>query len=197
VVYDCDKVYERETSSILCGICGVAITAAIVGSLVVASHSRGATDTRLSTTVPTGRIASLTSATSTYSNTTYGFALDYPSDLAVDEYDEGDGARTIVFRKGQQDVGFQIFVTPLSGPPISKRDIQASDPKAQVPTIVAATVGTSVPAFTFLSTAPGMGPSRELWFSHGGYAFQVTTYPDRAVWVAVIFRTWRAITATE
>ena len=116
-------------------------------------------------TDPTGQILPFSDATTTYQNSTYGFSLLFPAELAVDEYDEGDGDRTLVLRKGATDVGFQIFITSYDGT-LSLSDLQRVAP---------ATVGTSTRAHAFESTAPGVGPSRELWFVHKGHLFQVTT----------------------
>ena len=96
-------------------------------------------------------------------------------------------------RKGQEEVGFQIFITPLSGRPLSKEVIELSHPRADTGSITATTVGSSTPAFALAGRGPLLGPSREIWFAHNGYVFEVVTYPDRAAWLADIMRSWRPL----
>ena len=166
------------------------IVTGIGGTLLFAPSSQSA-DTRIAKTDPTGEVTHLDAATSLYRNSTYDFSLTYPSELAVDEYDEGAGDRTIVFRKGMEEVGFQIFITALSGAPLSKEVIELSHPYVEAGSIIATTVGSSTPAFALAGSGPLLGPSREIWFTHNGYVFEVVTYPDRAAWLAEIFATIR------
>jgi hypothetical protein len=183
---------NQKIAGIIAAMFAVGIATGLLGSILFASNGRPEV-ARISSTDPTGTVSNVTDATSTYQNSLYGFAVDFPSNLMVDEYDEGAGDRTIVFRKGSDYIGFQMFITQLTGPPLSVSDLQSSDPKMDLRTLTQATVGTSTPAFAFASDAPGVGPSRELWFSYGSYVFQVTTYPDQAAWLADIMRSWQPL----
>ena len=107
------------------------------------------------------------------------------------EYDEGDGDRTVVFRKGYEEVGFQIFITPLSGAPLSTEVIELSHPYVETGSITATTVGSSTPAFALAGKGPRLGPSREIWFAHNGHVFQVVTYPDQGASLTDILKTWQ------
>ena len=51
------------------------------------------------------------------------------------------------------------------------------------------TIGTGTPALPFASEEESFGLTRELWFTHGGYLFEVTTYPDLGPWLAQIINT--------
>ena len=35
-----------------------------------------------------------------------------------------------------------------------------------------------------------MGDTREVWFVHGGYLFEVNTYKDLDSWLSQIMQTW-------
>jgi hypothetical protein len=181
-----------KTAGIIAAVFAAGVAMGMAGSLFFAPPSQSA-DTRISTTVPTGEVTHLDADTSVYRNSTYDFSLTYPSELAVSEYDEGAGDRTIVFRKGMEEVGFQIFITPLSGAPLSKEVIELSHPYVEAGSITATTVGSSTPAFALAGRGPLLGPSREIWFAHNGYVFEVVTYPDRAAWLANIMRNWQPL----
>src|SRR6266516_1994732 len=54
----------------------------------------------------------LPSDTREYRNAHYGFALSYPKDLVLKDYDDVKGVRTITFEDHDTAYGFQIFVKP-------------------------------------------------------------------------------------
>src|SRR3989344_8933250 len=54
-------------------------------------------------------------ASAAYHSTHYGFSLQYPSDLAIATFDEGNGASTITFQNIEKVQGFQIYIAPQSG----------------------------------------------------------------------------------
>jgi hypothetical protein len=128
-----------------------------------------------------------------YTSAAFGFSLTYPSDLAVSEYDEGQGVTSIVFQKANEHVGFQIFVTPYPyiGEPITEARIKGDLPTLEMQGIQSLSIGTGTPALSFASSDPDFGPTQELWFAHGSYLFQVLTYPDHAEWLKQIIDTIR------
>jgi hypothetical protein len=38
-----------------------------------------------------------------------------------------------------------------------------------------------------------MGDTREAWFIHGGFLYEVTTYKELDMWLGGIMRTWKFI----
>jgi hypothetical protein len=46
-------------------------------------------------------------------------------------------------------------------------------------------------ATMFFGHNPIMGDTREVWFIHGGYLYEVTTYKELDQWLADIMKTWR------
>jgi hypothetical protein len=129
----------------------------------------------------------------TYTNAAFDFSLTYPSDLSVSKYDEGEGVTSIVFQEANERAGFQIFVTPYPyiGEPITQARIKADVPTLDMQDTDSLTIGTGTQALSFASSDPDFGPTRELWFAHGSYLFEVVTYPDRAAWLAPIINTIR------
>jgi hypothetical protein len=129
----------------------------------------------------------------TYTSAAFDFSLTYPSDLSVSQYDEGQGVTSIVFQEVNEQTGFQIFVTPYPypGEPITQARIKADLPTLEMQDTESLTIGTGTPALAFASADPDFGPTREIWFAHGSYLFEVVTYPDRAAWLAPIINTVR------
>jgi hypothetical protein len=84
-----------------------------------------------------------------------------------------------------------ILAHTYAGEPITQARIEADLPTLEMQYTDSLTIGTGTPALSFASSDPDFGPTRELWFAHGSYLFQVVTYPDRAAWLAPIISTIR------
>ena len=81
--------------------------------------------------------------TLTYTNADFDFSLSYPSDLSIQEYDEGGGTKTIVFQKPDELVGFQMFITPDDGDdPLTPADIELDFPTLEMENTERVAVGT-------------------------------------------------------
>ncbi len=48
-----------------------------------------------------------------------------------------------------------------------------------------------VRATMFFGSNSAMGDTREVWFVHNGYLFEVTTYKDLDAWLSQIMATWQ------
>lgn len=124
-----------------------------------------------------------------YSNSTFGFSLVYPKELSVTEYDEPGGAKTIVFQKGEEMYGFQIFVTPYEKKEITKERIKSDIPSGIIKDPIEVVIGEGINALAFLSSNTAMGETREVWFIKDGNLFEVTTYKAQDSWLADILKT--------
>lgn len=126
---------------------------------------------------------------SEYRSEHYRFSLLYPDFLSVKEYDEGAGARTISFESLEQSRGFQIFVVPYAGNQVSeaqfKKDIPSGVRKDLKDIMVAGATGAA-----FYSDSSLLGETREVWFIHGGYLYEVTTFKELDTWLDSILQTW-------
>ena len=47
------------------------------------------------------------------------------------------------------------------------------------------------PAKSFFGYNDQMGDTREVWFIHGGYLYEVTTYKPLDTWLTPILQTWK------
>jgi hypothetical protein len=130
------------------------------------------------------------SDTREYRNTHYGFALFYPKDLVMKEYDEGRGVRTITFENPDNGFGFQIFIKPYTDRKVNsevfKIDESSGVIKDSKPIVVAGVKGTE-----FYGHNDQMDDTSEIWFIHGGYLFEVYTYKPLDSWLAAIMKTWK------
>lgn len=135
--------------------------------------------------VPEGSLA--------YQNTQYKFSLVYPKELSVSEYAEAAGSHTTSFEDASGEKGFQIFALPYKDIQITssriKEDTHGTAAGAPKEVILAS----GVHALLFESSDPKLGRVREVWFLHGGYLYEVSTYLGLDEWLAGIMATWRFI----
>jgi hypothetical protein len=124
-----------------------------------------------------------------YRSTMYNFSLLYPELLAMREFDEGGGAVTITFQNPEAGTGFQLFVVPYVESTISEERFLRDVPSG-VRTYAENTFVGGVPAVTFLSRDQLLGETREVWFIHNGYLYEVTTLKDVGEWFVPIMQSW-------
>jgi hypothetical protein len=125
-----------------------------------------------------------------YRNTHYGFALSYPKDLVMKEYDEGSGVRTITFENPDNGFGFQIFIKPYGQRQVNAEvfniDESSGVMKGPKPIVVDGVKGKE-----FYGHNDQMDDTSEIWFIHGGYLFEVYTYKPLDAWLEAIMKTWK------
>ena len=124
-----------------------------------------------------------------YRNTMYRFALLYPANLSVQEFDEGGGARTIIFQNEQVAQGFQIFVVPYSATQVSTQRFKADQPSGVIEEPHNIAIDGAF-ATIFFGKDALLGETREVWFIHAGYLFEVTTPKVLDDWLGTIMQTW-------
>ncbi len=124
-----------------------------------------------------------------YANAHYGFSLVYPSTFIMNEVPAGEDAMTVVFQRPGAEEGFQIFIVPYPETQISKERIQKDLRGAPMKNVTQVVLPGNVQAVHFGSQAPVIGESSEVWFIHGGYLFEVTTYANQDAQLATILAT--------
>lgn len=120
------------------------------------------------------------------------FSIEYPKDLKARAYDEGDDAQNIVFQ-GENRTGFQIFISPYEGEELTQERILEDLPEAIIREPLEALIGPSkdIRALLFWSEDPAIGRTREVWFVHNSYLYEITTYAHLDSWLAGLMTTWR------
>ncbi|OGF82249.1 hypothetical protein A3B18_03860 [Candidatus Giovannonibacteria bacterium RIFCSPLOWO2_01_FULL_46_13] len=116
-----------------------------------------------------------------YKNDHYGFSLEHPKNLKIEEFDEGEGAATFVFVDETSREGFQIFAsqveTDIDGAP-SAEDIKADIPEMIIEEATEVVIGDSQHALIFWSEDPTIGRTREVWFINNGNLYAITAYEE-------------------
>lgn len=130
--------------------------------------------------------------TKEYRSAAYRFSLFYPSELSVKERAEGGGATTVTFQNIEKAEGFQIFIVPYGEPQVSAKRFKQDVPSGVRESLTPITVDGATGA-AFFSENAALGATREVWFTHGGFLYEVTTLAPLDAWLAVIMRTWKFI----
>jgi hypothetical protein len=128
--------------------------------------------------------------TAVYSDPNFKFALSYPKDLEVHVYDEDDGSRTVTFEGASPGEGFQVYVTPYAETAITDAQFKKDDPSGVMQDSQDVSIG-GVPAKVFTGHNDEMGDTREVWFIHNGYLYEVTTYKALDSWLTNIMESWK------
>jgi len=140
--------------------------------------------------------ASITSAsaqpppnTKEYQNNPYDFSLYYPDDLTVSEQKVGGNSEVLLFQDKTSGEGFDVFVTPYGEPKITQQRFEMDEPSGVMNDPQNITIDGAA-ATEFFSTNPAMGASREIWFLHEGYLYEVTAPQPLDQWLLQIMQTW-------
>lgn len=122
-----------------------------------------------------------------YQNPAFHFGLLFPDNLAATEYKERNGALTVTFQDASTNEGFEIYVTPFSGTQIDESRFKLDEPSGRYldPQQV---VIDGAQATLFTGYNPIMGDTREVWFIHGGYLYEVATFKSLDSWLGTIMR---------
>ena len=81
--------------------------------------------------------------------------------------------------------GFQIFIVPYTGSQVTEARFKQDEPSGARTSFSDVTVDGAAGA-AFDSTDVALGETREAWFIHGGYLFEVTTLKPLESWFAPI-----------
>ncbi len=140
---------------------------------------------------PSGYPAPVSDGSMLYTSDDYGFTLTYPKALGeVSDTDEGNGARTLVFQDPSGDVGFQIYIQPYTSDVITEEQFRTDNPTGIMIDPVDVLID-GIRATIFYSNIEGFGESREVWFIHKGYLYEVVTYKHLDNWLAEIMKSWK------
>lgn len=131
-----------------------------------------------------------------YVNEKYGFSLEYPKAYTIEIFPEKDSAETIVFQGAEQQ-GFQIFITPFEEAQLTKerilRDIPGAILEGAQEAFIGTAAGQNIKALLFWSEDPLIGRTREAWFVHIGYLYEITAYESMDELLAGIMSTWHML----
>lgn len=149
----------------------------------------GENTSMLQTITPTIPSRAIAKGEKEYRNTKYGFALYYSDTLLVHEYDEGNGAMTVMLEDAAKTHGFDIFVVPYIQRQVNVARFKKDEPSGVMkdPTQI---IIAHNPATMFFGYNDVMGDTREVWFIHGGYLFEVATYKAQDAKLSQVMSSW-------
>ena len=127
-----------------------------------------------------------------YRSDEYHFSLLYPTTLKETEHPEEGGGMTVTFEDIEPKTvsGFQIFIVPFSSTQITVERLKEGDPSGVRTGLKNITVDGATGA-SFYSTDSILGATAEVWFTRGGYLYEVTTFRELAPSLANILATWQ------
>lgn len=132
-----------------------------------------------------------TEGLATYDHETPFFAFAYPKELKVTELTEKNGNEAI-FLGGGEKQGFQLHFFPFDEEgPLTVERIRKDMPEVVIEEPQTALItSTQISAVLFWSNDTVLGKTRELWFIHDGYFYQLTTFPEYDTTLAGIMERW-------
>ncbi|MFZ2484725.1 MAG: hypothetical protein WAX80_02115 [Minisyncoccia bacterium] len=127
-----------------------------------------------------------------YRSLDYKFSLLYPEGMSVKEFDEGGGAKTVIFENTEIVSGFQIFVVPYGDNKISEERFRMDVPSKVRTDLKNIEVG-GVEATSFYSTNFVLGDTYEIWLINNGYLYELTTLKQLEPFLNEVVATWEFI----
>ena len=124
---------------------------------------------------------------------TYGFKFRYPSDFKVGRFLQGEG-EMIVVQNPAKKIGFQIYIENVEEdinmtPERIKQDIQDVRILDYEPMVFKTEGGRQ--GLSFISDSKDFGGrSREIWFTHKGVLYQISTYAYADAFLQKVLGTW-------
>jgi len=129
---------------------------------------------------------------SIYTDSQYKFSFEYPKDFTVTKFKEGEEGDTILVQKKGSKDGFQVFISPFDEPgPLTEERVLQDLPDLKMESPEQRLLKNGEPALIFFSEETSLGQTREIWFIHNGYLYQVSTYKELDSLVAAIISTWK------
>jgi len=153
-----------------------------------------------------------------YINEKHGFSFNYPKDIVISEFAEGEQGNIILgqwageqasepsqssaerLRRGGSETGsepdkkfaFQIFISEFDEPgPITAERIKQDLPEMAVEEPIHVIITKSkLTALIFHSQEEGLGKTREIWFVYNNYLYQITAYAGQDRLIGRVLEGW-------
>lgn len=129
--------------------------------------------------------------TRTYKNEALGFGFRYPDGFRIGSFRDTPEQTTILLQHTEKRVGLQIVITELEERvELSDEYIAREIPSVAVLDPQPVRIGGERRGLVFLSRNEAFGESREIWFTHRGHLYQVSSYATLDPFVKAVFSTW-------
>lgn len=137
-----------------------------------------------------------TPKTKRYVNTAYYFTFEYPTDMKINSFGEGEERNVILIEDSTTDKvnrSFQIFMNAFD------EDMSVMTPArlhTDIPHLVIdnpqeVVLGDGTRALIALSNDPAIGRTREVWIISDGVLYQITARKEADPWIAQVMKSWK------
>lgn len=135
----------------------------------------------------------------TYNHSDPNFSFEYPEDFNISAFPDGENGETVLVQKPNSNEGFQVFISPFDEPsdptqggagPITVERVKQDVPDMVIESPETVKFG-GISALAFLSKSESVGRTREVWFLHEGYLYQITGYSGTDVLISKVLLTWK------
>ena len=140
-----------------------------------------------------------------YIDSQYKFSFEYPKHFTATKFSEGESGNTILVQYREQSeqvstsinkypkgASFQIFIAPFDEPgPLTKERVLEDLPDLIIKNPEQRVLKNGEVALMFFSQESSIGETREIWFIHNGFLYQISTYKELDSLVAKILETWK------
>jgi len=99
---------------------------------------------------------------------------------------------TVDFQREAGEKGFEIYVAPFNGNEITQEQFLRDEPSG-VRKDQATTSVDGAQALAFHGFNAAIGQTYEVWFIHGPFLYEITTYKELETGLNEILSTWRFI----
>lgn len=124
-----------------------------------------------------------------YTNDAYQFSLFYPNTFLVSEHPEKNRAMTITFQDPSTLKGFQLFVLPYTESTISEERFTLDVPSGVRENVLKSYID-GIEAVSFESELQNFGETKELWFIHYGYLYELTAEKGNEELLEAVRQSW-------
>ncbi|PJE69041.1 hypothetical protein COU96_01905, partial [Candidatus Shapirobacteria bacterium CG10_big_fil_rev_8_21_14_0_10_38_14] len=112
-----------------------------------------------------------------YTDSQYKFSFEYPKNFTATKFQEGEEGDTILVQEKESKKSFQIFISPFDEPgPLTKERVKQDLPDLIINNPEQRVLKNGAVALVFFSEESSIGETREIWFVHNGYLYQISTY---------------------
>lgn len=127
-----------------------------------------------------------------FTDSQYKFSFEYPKNFTATKFQEGEYGNTILVSRKESQESFQIFISPFDEPgPLTAERVSQDLPDMVIESPENRVLKNGAVALIFFSEESSIGKTREVWFIHNEYLYQVSTYKELDSLVADILGTWK------
>jgi len=122
------------------------------------------------------------------------FSFQKPEGFTIGEVDEGGGSKSIIVQNTDTGLGFQIFVSPFDEDinVLTENRIRQDLPSLIIDKPQKIQVNESE-GLAFVSQNQSFGKSREVWFVHKSFLYQMSTYIESEALLQKVLETFEIL----